>query len=120
MKRNRVYGEIKEMYVDGKGWMSYTNKEKAVMYSIEYKEIDEQGNITAEGQEDFSVKRLQESGLKTYYTTERLLEKRKTQKAIAREINELGTFKTTCRKTLVKYLERIIKEDYVLSIVKWY
>ena len=55
----RTYGEIKEVYIQGQGWVNYSGQPLTTieMLNVEYTRYDNNDNIIQQGTEDFSVLR---------------------------------------------------------------
>lgn len=103
----RVYTNIRECYVEGKGWTTHNNVktcDKVTMYALDYIDIDDNGNIHYTGTEDFSVERFKKLGFASVEL------KNKT-------VKDNPTLKTTYRHTLVKTM--YVRYSDKLAI-KWY
>lgn len=103
----RVYTNIRECYIEGKGWITYNNVttgDKVTMYALDYIGIDVDGNIHYTGIEDFSTLRFKKLGFACVEL------KNKT-------VKDNPTLKTTYRHTLVKTM--YVRYSDKLAI-KWY
>lgn len=103
----RVYTNIRECYIEGKGWITYNNiktGDKVTMYALDYIDIDVEGNIHNTGTEDFSTLRFKKLGFA------RVELKNKTEK-------DNPALKTTYRHTLVKTMYVRYSDK---TSIKWY
>lgn len=112
----RVYTNISECYVEGKGWITHNNVktgDKVTMYAVDYIDIDADGNIHYTGTEDFSVLRFKKLGFARVELKNKTEKENPTLKTTYKHILVTTKYVRYNDKTAIKFYRKYIKHRYI-------